>query len=160
MTNFSSSSDAACDSPLSGSFTSGLRMESPSAFTSTSMRPNFCKTESTAARTVSGRVTSATIGSTRRPDAFAISAASGSTYFGVSAFSAMSAPAFASTCAIPFPIPRPAPVMKTTLPVMSYSGGSMSNPPGVGVIPDPRSGSYRESISIRQRQNGFPRTRE
>jgi hypothetical protein len=71
-------------------------------------------TESTAVRTLSGFVTSATIGSTRRPEALAISAASGSTNFGVSAFSAMSAPAFASTCAMPFPMPRPAPVMKTT----------------------------------------------
>ena len=90
------------------------------------MRPNFASTASTARRTLSGFVTSATMGSTRRPEAFAISAASGSTYFGVSAFSAMSAPACASTCAMPLPMPRPAPVMKTTLPVMSYSAGCMT----------------------------------
>ena len=38
---------------LPGSATSGLRMESPSAFTRTSMRPNVASTESTARRTSS-----------------------------------------------------------------------------------------------------------
>ena len=56
----------------------------------------------------------------------AISAAVPSTYFGVRALSAMSAPASASTWAIPLPMPRPAPVMKTTFPVTSNSTGIMT----------------------------------
>ena len=68
-------------------------------------------------------------GTTRRPDAAAISAAAPSTYFGVSALSATSAPASASTSAIPLPMPRPAPVMKTTFPVTSNSAGIMTHAP-------------------------------
>src|SRR5262249_12340290 len=58
---------------------------------------------------------------TRRPVAFAISAASGTTCVGVKAFTTTSAPASASTRAMPLPIPRPAPVTIATFPVRSYS---------------------------------------
>ena len=100
-TNSSSSSLTPGLDSLPGRVTSGLRIESPSAFTSTSMRPNAASTSSTARRTLSGLVTSAMMGTTRRPDALAISAAVPSTYLGVSAFSATSAPACASTCGDP-----------------------------------------------------------
>src|SRR3989304_2453088 len=66
--------------------------------------------------TSSALVTSATSGTTRRPVAFPISAASPSTYRDVRALMMTSAPASARTWAIPFPIPRPAPVPKTTPP--------------------------------------------
>src|SRR3989338_6893542 len=55
--------------------------------------------------TSSALVTSATSGTTRRPVAFPISAASPSTYRDVRALMMTSAPASARTWAIPFPIP-------------------------------------------------------
>src|SRR6185436_11921177 len=105
--------------------TSGPRIESPRLLTRMSSRPKSRRTCATARSTSAARVMSATRGTTFRLVERASSAASGVTWVAVRLLMATSAPAWASTSAMPLPMPRPAPVISATLPSSRYSGMSM-----------------------------------